>query len=362
LVRRADTTVIGGHQRLLVARRLGLRTVPVIWLEVSIDQARLLGLALNRIGGSWDEPLLGRLLVELGSSPAVDLSLSGFGPDEITDLLRKLETREGRDRPETFDLEQALEEAPRRGRIAYGQLWRLGEHRLLCGDATSPADIERLLAGERPVMAFTDPPYNVALGDLGARGRRPKRRHMANDDLDPSAWEAFVRAWGANLLGCVDGAIYIAMSAKELPVLCRILLEQGAHWSDTIIWNKDRFAPGHSDYQRLYEPIWYGWREGASHFWCGDRDQVDVWQIARPAVSPLHATTKPLALVERAINNSSRPGDLIIDIFAGSGSTLIGAERTGRRCLGLEIDPVYADIILGRWESFAGEKAERIDG
>lgn len=159
----------------------------------------------------------------------------------------------------------------------------------------------------------------------------------------------------------MDGAIYVCMSSKELGPVSRVLAEEGGHWSDTLIWHKERFVPGQADYQRAYEPIWYGWREGASHHWCGDRDQDDVWQIARPADAPLHPTMKPLPLMERAISNSSKAGELVLDPFLGSGSTLIACERTGRVCAGIEIDPVYADVILARFERFSGSVAERID-
>jgi hypothetical protein len=292
LARRQDSTVIGGHQRLVAARRLGLTTVPVIWVDLTVEGARLLGLALNRISGTWDEQLLARLLADLQSSPSIDLSLSGFGDDEVRDLLRNLDAREKREQIEIFDLDEALSAATRAPRTAPGELWALGEHRLLVGDATRPEDVERVLAGRRAGMVFTDPPYNVSLGDHGGQGRGTRRRRIANDSLDPVAWEAFVRAWARTLLAVTDGAIYICMSSKELPLLSRVLAEEGAHWSDTIIWDKDRFVLGRADYQRAYEPIWYGWREGAGHTWCGDRDQSDLWQIARPADSPLHPTTK----------------------------------------------------------------------
>ena len=362
LARREDRTVIGGHQRLVAARRLGLRSVPVTWLDLSVEQARLLGLALNRISGTWDEQLLARLLADLQGSVEVDLSLSGFGEGEVRDLLRSLETREKRERAEDFDLNDALEEATRAPRTAPGGLWALGEHRLLVGDATKAQDVERLLDGGRASMAFTDPPYNVSLGDHGGYRPGARRRRIANDSLDPAAWETFVRAWAATLLAGVDGAIYVCMSSKELGLVSRVLAEEGGHWSDTIIWHKERFVPGQADYQRAYEPIWYGWREGASHHWCGDRDQDDVWQIARPSDAPLHPTMKPLPLMERAIANSSKAGHVVLDPFLGSGSTLIACERTGRVCAGIEIDPVYADVILARWERFSGSVAERLDG
>ena len=150
------------------------------------------------------------------------------------------------------------------------------------------------------------------------------------------------------------------MRAHDSPIVSRVLAEEGGHWSDTLIWAKDRFVLGRADYQRAYEPIWYGWREGAAHHWCGDLDQGDVWRVERPSASELHPTTKPLGLVERAIENSSRPGDLVCDFFLGSGTTLIACERTGRVCFGSEIDPHYASIVIARWEAFTGEKARKL--
>jgi DNA modification methylase len=352
LARREDATVIGGHQRLLAARWLGLTSVPVIWLDLSAEQARLMGLALNKISGSWDEALLARLLADLQAIPDLDLSLSGFDEDEVKELLRSLETREKREQVESFNPEEALEEARRAPRTKPGDLWALADHRLLCGDATSAEDVSRVLGGRPAAMSFADPPYNVDLGNHGGQQRGARRRRIANDSLDPVAWESFVRAWARNLLTSVDGAIYCCMSSKELPLVSRVLAEEGGHWSDTIIWRKDHFVLGRADYQRGYEPIWYGWREGASHHWCGDRDQDDVWNIDRPSDSPLHPTMKPLPLMERAIENSSRAGDLVLDPFLGSGSTIIAAERTGRACAGIELDPIYAEVAVRRWEHF----------
>jgi len=275
LARREDRTVIGGHQRLVAARRLGLTIVPVTYLDISAEQARLLSLALNRISGTWDEQLLARLLADLQASPEVDLTLSGFGEDEIKELLRSLEVREKRERAESFDLDEALAGATRAPRARPGDLFGLADHRLLCGDATKPEHVERLLGGAQAAMAFLDPPYGVSLGDHGGHQRGSRRRHIANDSLDPIAWEALVRAWSRTLLASVHGALYVCMSSKELPLVSRVLAEEGGHWSDTIIWRKDRFVLGRADYQRSYEPIWFGWREGASHHWCKDRDQDD---------------------------------------------------------------------------------------
>jgi DNA modification methylase len=205
-------------------------------------------------------------------------------------------------------------------------------------------------------MAFTDPPYNVDLG----HGGRSDQRTIANDALSPEDWEAFLHAWVPLLVERVEGALYVAMSSREWPTICRALAEAGAHWSDTIIWAKHRFVLGRSDYQRRYEPIWYGWREGGPHHWCGDRDQDDVWEIARPTHSPEHPTMKPVALVERAIRNSSKRGARVFDPFLGSGTTLIAAERLGRSCLGIELEPRYVQVALERWQTLTGRRAERV--
>lgn len=361
LARLDDGTVIGGHQRLVAARKLGLETVPVIFLDLPPEQARVLALALNKISGDWDQELLARLLAELEEVPEVDLTISGFDEGEISRLVKSLDAREKRERVETFDLDAALDAGRRAHGAKRGECWALGDHRLLCGDATDEADVSRLLDGRNAQLAFTDPPYNVAYGDHGGQQSGARKRRLENDALPPEEWEAFCRGWAEQLLANVDGALYICMSTREWPVVSRILAEQGGHWSDTIIWAKDRFVLGRADYQRQYEPIWYGWREGAQHHWCGDRDQGDIWTIPRPAESELHPTMKPLALVERAIGNSSRPGDVVLDLFLGSGTTLIAAERTGRVCYAMELDPHYAQVAVLRWQAFTGEKARRTE-
>lgn len=361
IARAEDHVVIGGHQRLLAARRLGLKTVPVIYLDVSKEKAQVLNVALNKISGEFDQELLARLLADLAAQAELDLTLSGFEGKEITQLLRSLDRREKRERAEAFDLDMALRTAYQNPRAQPGDLFRLGEHRVLCGDATGQDDVVRLMAGALGRMAFTDPPYNVALGDHGGKQPGQPRRRIKNDAMAPEQWESFCRSWAANLVSCVGGALYICMSTKEWPTVSRVLAELGGHWSDTIIWEKDRFVLGRADYQRSYEPIWYGWREGAERYFAGGRDQGDVWKIERPSDSPIHPTMKPLPLIERAIENSSEPGDVVVDLFLGSGSTLIAAERTGRICYGLELDPHYCSMVLARWEAFTGARAEKLD-
>ena len=357
LARREDKTVIGGHQRLVAASRLGYKTVPVTFLDLTQDQARILNLGLNKISGDWDQELLARLIADLKPIDDLDLALTGFSEEELAKLLKSLDVREKKERFEDFDLEEALAAARAAPRAQPGEIWALGDHRLMCGDSTDRAAFDALLGDKKAAMAFTDPPYNVSLGDHGGHQRGQKKRRLQNDSLPPAQWEAFVRGWGRSLISNVDGAIYVCMSSKEWPLVARVLEEEGGHWSDTIIWAKDRFVLGRADYQRAYEPIWYGWREGAAHHWIGDRDQGDVWKLDRPSDSDLHPTMKPLALIERALENSSELGATVLDLFLGSGSTLIAAERTGRVCFGAELEPHYVDVAVLRWEAFTGEKA-----
>lgn len=355
IVRKEDRTVIGGHQRLLAARRLGYKTVPVVFVDLSLEQARLLNIALNKISGSFDQELLARLLSELIEVPELDLTLSGFGEDELKNLLKSLDAREKRERAENFDLEEAVKTARSAPVAKQGDIWLLGDHRLVCGDSADSEAVQRLMGESRAAMAFTDPPYNV---DYGNHGRAPQRgrRTVANDNLG-SEFEPFLEKACRNILDVTDGAVYICMSSSELHTLQRAFVSAGGHWSTFIIWDKSTFTMGRSDYQRQYEPILYGWREGAKHHWCGDRDQGDVWHVEKPTSNPLHPTMKPLALMERAIQNSSEPGDRVLDLFLGSGSTLIACEKAGRACSGMELKPLYVDITRMRWEAFTGEKA-----
>jgi hypothetical protein len=227
VARRQDKTVIGGHQRLLAARRLGLKQVLVVFLDLSPEQARLLNLGLNRIGGTWDQELLARLLAELKDVPDVDLSLSGFSEDELKKYLKGLESREKRDRLESFDLAAALE-AARTAPVAHtGDLWLLGDHRLLCGDATDSGDVARLVGEARANMGFSDPPYNVSYGNHGGAPKSGRRRSIQNDDLGEGFYEFLLLAC-RNLLTFTEGAMYVCMSSSELHTRHRAFVEAGA--------------------------------------------------------------------------------------------------------------------------------------
>jgi len=360
IARREDKMVIGGHQRLLAARKLGYKTVPVVLTDLTVEQAHLLNIALNKISGSFDQELLARLLKELQETPNIDLSLSGFEDDELKKLLKSLNAREKKERLESFDLDEAIKAAQSSPVAKPGDIWLLGEHRLACGDSTDREAVQRLIGQSKAAMTFTDPPYNVNYGETMKDKLRKNSNKIINDNLG-DAFEPFLEKACKNMLEFTDGAVYIFMSSSELHTLQKAFIAAGGHWSTFVIWAKNTFTMGRSDYQRQYEPILYGWREGVSHYWCRDRDQGDVWQVDKPSSSPLHPTMKPLALIERAIQNSSQAGDKVLDTFLGSGSTLIACERTGRICYGMELEPLYVDIARMRWEAFSGERAKKVE-
>jgi DNA modification methylase len=187
---------------------------------------------------------------------------------------------------------------------------------------------------------------------------RGKDRPILNDNLG-QGFHDFLRTALTPALARCDGAVYIAMSSSELDTLQSAFRAAGGKWSTFIIWAKNTFTLGRADYQRQYEPILYGWREGAQRHWCGDRNQGDVWNFNKPVKNDLHPTMKPVELVERALRNSSRPNDVVLDAFGGSGSTLIACEKTGRRCRMMELDPRYVDVIVRRWQDWTGKKATR---
>jgi DNA modification methylase len=207
-------------------------------------------------------------------------------------------------------------------------------------------------------MVFTDPPYNVNYGSSAKDKLRGKHRPILNDALGDGFGD-FLRDALTLLIAHTQGAIYVAMSSSELDTLQAAFRAAGGHWSTFIIWAKNTFTLGRSDYQRQYEPILYGWPEGAQRHWCGDRDQGDVWHFDKPQKNDLHPTMKPVELVERAIRNSSRPGDVVLDPFGGSGTTLIAAEKSGRVARLIELDPKYCDVIVRRWQDWTGQQATR---
>jgi DNA modification methylase len=350
-----ENGILAGHGRLAAARKLGITEVPVIELShLSAQQRKAYILADNRLAlnAGWDEELL-KLELSALAELDFDLDLIGFTDKELDALL-------GADESTGLTDDDAVPEVPVEPVSKLGDVYILGQHRVMCGDSTVLSDVEKLMNGQLADMAFLDPPYNVDYGNNAKDKMRGKDRRIMNDALGDGFYQFLYDAC-VNLLLVTKGACYVAMSSSELHTLQRAWVDAGGKWSTFIIWAKNTFTLGRADYQRQYEPILYGWRDGSDHFWCGDRDQSDVWNFNKPVKNDLHPTMKPVELVERAIRNSSKTRDIVIDLFGGSGSTLIAAEKAGRQARLMELDPKYVDVIVKRWEDFTGQKATRVE-
>ena len=351
----SDGVIVAGHGRLAAAQKLGLEVVPVVVLDhLTPTQRRALVIADNRIAenAGWDDAML-RIEIASLQDDAFDLTLTGFDADALAELMAGDEPDgEG----ETDD--DAVPEVSETPVSRPGDVWLLGGHRLLCGDSTVTESYDRVLDGEPVDMVFTDPPYNVNYANSAKDKMRGKDRAILNDNLGDGFYDFLLAALTPTVAHC-RGGIYVAMSSSELDVLQAAFRAAGGKWSTFIIWAKNTFTLGRADYQRQYEPILYGWPEGAQRHWCGDRDQGDVWNIKKPQKNDLHPTMKPVELVERAIRNSSRPGNVVLDPFGGSGTTLIAAEKTGRMARLIELDPKYVDVIVRRWQDWTGKQATR---
>ena len=349
--------IIAGHGRVMAARKLGLTEAPVMvakgWTEA---QKKAYVLADNQLAANagWNAELLSTELKGLDAS-GFDLTLLGFG--DLGALLA--DKTEGLTDPDT------VPDVPLVPVSVSGDVWVMGDHRLCCGDSTVQTDVDKLMAGERGDLLFTDPPWNVNYGAVkagNAQGYKPRK--ILNDHMDGVDWAQFVAGFCASFYAVTKpGALaYVVMSAQEWPAIDKGLREAKFHWSSTIIWVKDALVLSRKDYHTQYEPLWYGWNEdGPRIMQVPDRKQSDIWNIPRPRVSDLHPTTKPVQLIERALLNSSARGALVVDLFGGSGSTLIACEQQGRRCRLMELDPKYADVIVQRWQDFTG-KAATLEG
>jgi DNA modification methylase len=343
--------VIVGHTRLEAAKALGLKMVPVHVAEgLSPAQAKAYRLMDNRSheNAQWDNELL---RLEFGDLKldGFDLDLTGFDGEELDKLL-------GAEQLDVLTDPDEAPEVPSQPVSRPGDLWILGDHRVLCGDATVMSDVEKLMDGQLADMSFCDAPYNVDYANAAKNKALAKDRRILNDALGEGFYQFLYDAC-VNLLMVTKGACYMSMSSSELDTLQRAFKEAGGKWSTFIIWAKNTFTLGRADYQRQYEPILYGWKDGSQHYWCGARDQGDVWFVDKPRVNDLHPTMKPVELVERAIANSSKGRDIVLDLFGGSGTTLIAAERTGRSARLMELDPKYVDVIVTRWQNHTGKMA-----
>lgn len=394
IVINSDGTIIKGHQRRTVMMDLGYTEADVIVLDIQ-DKAKekALNIALNKITGKWDNAILKDLLVELDLE-GYDFSVTGFHRDDLEDLIQQLDIPpEATD--DDFDPDKAADEIEVPTTRA-GDIWQLGCHRLMCGDSTDPEDVARLMCGEKLDLVITDPPYNVDYGEktqhLAKNGYGSTQTDIANDHMDSLGFYAFLLAAFQNMNEAMrpGAAIYVFHAESTGLQFRQAYQEAGLKLSQCLIWEKNAFVMGRSDYQWRHEPILYGWKEGAGHYFVNDRtqdtvmleeeanlkgmkkqellafidkifrdfrDQTTVHFENKPTRSALHPTMKPVPLVGRLMNNSSKPGWLVGDFFGGSGTTLMAAEQLGRTAFLMEYDPRNVDVIVQRWEEYTGKKA-----
>ncbi|MGD0274606.1 MAG: DNA modification methylase [Syntrophales bacterium] len=341
--RTGKLVILGGNMRYLAAKKLKYSEVPVIIMKgLTEDLEKAIIIRDNGTFGEWDFSIL--------ANEWADLPLEDWGI-ELPEywLIEKPEIIE--DEPQ---IDRAAELQVEWG-TALGQIWQLGQHRLMCGNSTRKEDVAALMGEQRADMVFTDPPYNVNYGSSMKDTLRGNKRKIENDNLGKD-FERFLYDACVNMLMVTNGAVYICMSSSELHTLQTSFREAGGHWSTFIIWAKNTFTMGRSDYQRQYEPILYGWKESGEHHWCGARDQGDVWFVNKPRVNDLHPTMKPVELCAKGIENSSPRDGIVMDLFLGSGSTLIACEQTNRICYSMELDPAYVAVTLQRWKDFTGGK------
>jgi DNA modification methylase len=345
--------IIVGHVRLLAAQQLELTNVPVhVATGLTVAQVNAYRLADNRTNqeASWDMEALAFELTNL-KLDEFDLDLTGFNLDEIDELLAE----------KTVGLtdDDAAPAVPEFALTEPGDLWLLGNHRLLCGDSTSIHQVERLMAGEKADLVFTDPPYNVDY-----EGYTEEKLKIQGDKMTPEQFQEFLESVFSSYIGALKpgGSMYVchpsswqrefqgALELSDFEVRCQI------------IWAKNTFAWGFGRYKFQHEPIFYCHRKGQSDPWYGDKSQSTLWQEKKPAANRLHPTMKPVELIERALVNSSKAGDLVLDLFGGSGSTMIACEKMGRSSRLMELDPRYCDVIVKRWQDFTGKIAHLEDG
>lgn len=397
----SDGTIIGGHQRHTVLKDLGYTEVDVVVLDLNKEDEKALNVALNKISGEWDEIKLKDLLVELDLGD-YDISLTGFSTQELEELV-ELTDFEPDVSEDEFDSETAYEDSVSDGEalVKQGEVWQLGAHRLMCGDSTDVDDVKKLMGGEMMDLIITDPPYNVNYEEKAAalnvwRPNNNGAMEIENDLMDNDEFYSFLYKAYTNMYEFMraGAAIYVFHADSEGLNFRKAFVDAGLKLSECLIWEKNNFVLGRCDYHWRHEPILYGWKEGAKHYFVNDRtqdtvlleddvdfdamkkpelvqyikdlihkyaDQTTVIFEKKPMSSSLHPTMKPLELVGKLMKNSSKKGWNVGDFFGGSGSTLMAAEQLGRNAYLMEYDEHYASVIIKRWEDFTGQKAVRIE-
>lgn len=346
-----DNGIIAGHGRVLAARKLGIDKVPSIKLSHLTDiQKKAYIIADNKIAlnAGWDEELLKNEVEQLIVND-FDIDLIGFSDEEIDSLL-------GEEEEASHGLadKDSVPEVPEDPITKPGDVWIMGEHRLMCGDGTSVDDVGVLMNGEMADLFLTDPPYNVDYSG-GTKDRlKIENDSMSNDDFRKFLTDAFVCAWTFMR----SGAAFYIWHSETFGLYFRLALQDaGFRLRQCLIWNKSCMVMGRSDYHWKHEPCLYGWKDGDSHFWNSDRKQVTVLDFEKPARNGSHPTMKPVELFEYLIKNSTKSGWVVVDLFGGSGTTLIASEINKRKSMIMEISPVYCDVIIKRWQEYVGDSA-----
>lgn len=338
--------IISGHQRYKILKDLNYKDAECVVVDLDDKREKALNIAMNKINGEFDIPLLTDLLKDLSVND-FDVSLTGFDEDEISDLFSDANAKEGKD--DNFDLSEELK---KESFVNKGDIWLLGRHRLMCGDATVSEDVSKLMNGHRANVCVTEPPYNCSYE--GGTGMK-----IINDNWsDPKKFYNFLFSAFKNVYDNLsDGAaFYCFHSDVEKVNFFNATVNAGFHYSTTCIWVKNALVIGRMDYQMRHEPIIYAFKDTARHKFYGDRKQTTVWEFDRPVKSKLHPTTKPIPLVSYPIKMSSQENGIVLDLFGGSGSTLIACEQMNRICYCMELDSVYASAIVNRYVNLIGSK------
>lgn len=349
--------LVGGHQRLTVLINNGVEEVEVSVVSLPLEKEKMLNLALNKIQGDWDEQKLGQLLDELDREHGAALSISGFDTDEISDLIEDLENQSAENAEDLIEV-QAIEPSI----TQKGDVIELGRNRLMCGRSESEEDLKTLMNGRQAALLHTDPPYGCAY-DPAERTKEAKRESekLENDDLPQPEYEAWLNAVFQNMRPHLsDGSpFYIWNGHKQFGPMHGMLTKLGTRISNVITWVKPNLCISFGDYKMQSEFCLYGWFPSEErHRWYGGLDETNVWELPRDSKSELvHSTQKPQLLVQRVLRNSSKRGDLVLDLFGGSGSTMIAAEKLGRICYTMETDPKYCDAIVKRYIKKFGKES-----
>jgi site-specific DNA-methyltransferase (adenine-specific) len=345
-----DKGIIAGHGRLLAARKLGMVEVPVIELkELTDTQKKAYIIADNRLAlnAGWDDQML---TIELNDLLAdkFSLELLGFNADELNALLNPIEIKEG------LTDEDDVPEPPPEPITKLGDIWLLGNHRLMCGDSTQIDQVEKLCNGRQVDMWLTDPPYNVAY-----EGKTKEALTIQNDSMSNDSFRQFLRdSYVAADVVMKQGAVFYIWHADSEGYNFRgAAFDTGWKVRQCLIWKKSTIVMGRQDYHWKHEPCLYGWKEGAGHLWATDRKQSTILEFDKPSRNGEHPTMKPVALFEYQMLNNTKGGDIVLDSFGGSGTTMIAAEKNGRVGYLMEFDPKYCDVIVKRWENFTGKTA-----